>query len=72
MESDRMQFEISVLPAPIERALEASHKVVEAAQWLGRFLTPQQTEMCLSNHIRHELADGEPAQAQLPFAVEEA
>lgn len=42
-----------ILPAPVERGLEV-------IQRLGRFLAPQHTELCLSEHIRHEPTDGEP------------
>lgn len=66
MESDRIQFEISVLPAPIER-------VIEVAQRFGRFLlrTPE-VHPYMSEHFKPEYppepVDGEALQAQLPFS----
>lgn len=68
MESDRIQFEISVLPVPVERALEV-------AQRFGHFLlkTPE-VHPYMSEHFRPEYpaepVDGEAMQPQLPFAKE--
>lgn len=46
-----------ILPAPLER-------VINVAQRLGKFLGPQQAELCLSEHHREPV---ESVQPQLPF-----
>jgi hypothetical protein len=47
-----MKEKYEILPAPIER-------IIDVANRLGRFLSPQTTELYLSEHIKHEPTDGE-------------
>jgi hypothetical protein len=47
-----MKEKYEILPAPIER-------IIDVATRLGRFLSPQTTELYLSEHIKHEPTDGE-------------
>jgi hypothetical protein len=54
-----MKEKYEILPAPIERILDAASR-------LGKFLSPQTTELHLSEHIKEPL-DGEAMQPQLPF-----
>jgi hypothetical protein len=42
-------------------------RLKDVGQRIGRFLLPQKTEVCLSEHIKHEPTDGEAIQPQLPF-----
>lgn len=54
-----------ILPKPIER-------VIEVAKRLGKFLAPQTTELCLSEHHRQAPDSVQPELPFTPLTTEKA